>query len=410
MRVHGRGDPRLDGFLDLIAEASRPRALEETLTALARRIAELVGAPVCSIYLPEAPAGEAGLVLRANVGFPAGAVGQVRLRAGEGITGFAALCERPVSVAAAARDPRNKPVPGIGEERYPVFLAVPLLGDGAAAGALVVQRAAGAFTPAEVTLVAALAMPVVHAVTVARSRAAAASEDHPGPVRLVGEPAVPGLVVGSIGFARRSDFRARVETSEDATVTVRRALCETVAALEMAARPFPELRAQLADTRLGERALELAATGLGAARAFERVAREVARVAELAGDATLRRRAVDVEGLCDRAAARSLGQPAPSYAPGTVLCAHRLSSWDALELAQSGGVGAVLAGGVADSPGLAVARSRGLASSAGLGGVFHWARAGARILVDGEAGAAVIHPGPAEMAAYRAQRPAAERR
>src|SRR5262249_48651500 len=81
-----------------------------------------------------------------------GGGGGGRLARGEGITGFAVECLRRVSVAAGGRDPRNKPVPGIGEEQYPVFLAVPLLGDGRAEGALVVQRAERTFAPAEVTL------------------------------------------------------------------------------------------------------------------------------------------------------------------------------------------------------------------------------------------------------------------
>src|SRR5215831_7383839 len=202
MRVFERGNARLDGFLDLIADASKSRSLDETLAVLVRKIAEMVGVPVCSIYLRDDTTDE--LVMRANIGLgsgPSGAVG-TRLAPHEGITGFAVECLRPVSVAAASRDPRNKPVPGIGEERFPVFVAVPLLGDGRATGALVVQRAERAFSPAEVTLVAALAAPVVHAVSLARTRAHAAAEEHAGPVRLVGEAAANGLVIGHIGFLR----------------------------------------------------------------------------------------------------------------------------------------------------------------------------------------------------------------
>src|SRR5262245_9413235 len=101
MRVFERGNARLDGFLDLIAEASKPRSLDDTLAVIARKIAEMVGVPVCSIYLRDL--GAADLVLRANVGL-GGAVG-VRLGPHEGITGFAVECQRPVAVAAASRDP-----------------------------------------------------------------------------------------------------------------------------------------------------------------------------------------------------------------------------------------------------------------------------------------------------------------
>lgn len=408
VRVHQRGDARLDGFLDLITEAARARPLDETLAVLARQIAQLVAAPVCSIYLRDGEAGK--LILRANVGFPAGAVGRVRLAQGEGITGFAVECLRPVSVAAAGRDPRNKPVPGIGEEQYPVFLAVPLLGDGRAEGALVVQRAERTFAPAEVTLVAALAMPIVHAVSLAATRASAL-EEHTGPVRLVGEPGAAGLRIGTIAFARGGlpgsrgpDDKAGRQAASPAIAepgATRHAHAEAAAALAPLARRFPEVAAVLDDARVLERALELVAGGCGAARALDRVAREATRAAALSGDPLLKRRALDLEGLCDRAAARALGQTPPAWSSGTVLVTHRLSSWDALELAAAGGIGVALAAPAHDSPGLALAGPLGLAACAGLNALFRWARAGSRILVDGEAGAVVINPARSDVAGYR---------
>jgi phosphotransferase system enzyme I (PtsP) len=407
MRVFERGNARLDGFLDLIADASKSRSLDETLAVLVRKIAEMVGVSVCSVYLRDDATDE--LVMRANVGL-GGAVG-VRLAPREGITGFAVECLRPVAVAVATRDPRNKPVPGIGEERFPVFLAVPLLGDGRAAGALVVQRAERAFSPAEVTLVAALAAPVVHAVSLGRTRAHAAAEEHPGPVRLVGEPAAPGLVIGGVFFlpglanpaGKASVPQRREGRARDAHV-VREAFERTRASLAPLAAPYPSARMMLDDRRLLERALEWVETGVGVTRALDRVAREAARLAEWSGDALLRGRAVDVEGLCDRAAARLGGHASPVWAPGTVLVTHRLSTWDALELAAGGGIGVALAAPPADSPGLDIARARGLAATAGLAALFRWARSGARMFVDGDAGVVVVHPGRAEMADYRARR------
>jgi phosphotransferase system, enzyme I, PtsP len=406
MRVFERGNARLDGFLDLIADASKPRSLDETLSVLVRKIAEMVGVPVCSIYLRDDATDE--LVMRANVGL-GGAVG-VRLAPKEGITGFAVECLRPVSVAAAAVDPRNKPVPGIGEERYPVFVAVPLLGattsSGAATGALVVQRAEKAFSPAEVTLVAAMAAPVVHAVSLAKTRAHAAAEEHAGPIRLVGEAAADGLVIGHIGFLRALPQKRNDDSAADADA-VRIAFAQTMEWLAPMASPYPTAMTLLDDARLVERALELVDAGTSATRALDRVAREAARVAELSGDALLRRRAVDVEGLCDRAAARLAGLAPPVWAPGTVLVTHRLSTWDALELASARGIGVALAAPPADSPGLDIARARGLAATASLAALFRWSRAGARMFVDGNAGVVVVNPGRAEMAEYRARRAAA---
>jgi hypothetical protein len=65
-----------------------------------KKIAAIIGADVASLYLLE-PDGEE-LVLRGNVGFPQRARGTVRLPVGEGITGMAVECMRPISVVQAS--------------------------------------------------------------------------------------------------------------------------------------------------------------------------------------------------------------------------------------------------------------------------------------------------------------------
>src|SRR5688500_13023999 len=96
-RVHERGDRRLDGILRLIEEAGRPRPPGEVLATLCAAIADIARVDVVSVYV----ACEDGLVLSGNVGFPPGSVGNVRLKAGEGLTGFVSESLRPVSVAVA---------------------------------------------------------------------------------------------------------------------------------------------------------------------------------------------------------------------------------------------------------------------------------------------------------------------
>ena len=111
VRVHeGDSAGTIERVLSLIDEAARPRPLPEVLGVLCAEAAAIVGAEVASIYVRV----DDSLVLRANVGFPGAAIDQVELAMGEGITGFAAECMRPVTVAAAPEDTHYKPVPGIG--------------------------------------------------------------------------------------------------------------------------------------------------------------------------------------------------------------------------------------------------------------------------------------------------------
>src|SRR5437588_1900086 len=111
-KVHTRGEARLDAMLELAEEASRPAPLGEVLQSLCARIARVLSVEVCSIYLRELVdtpgnrriAGD--LVLRGNAGYSSEAVGRVRMRVGEGLTGFSVECLRPVSVARASTDAR----------------------------------------------------------------------------------------------------------------------------------------------------------------------------------------------------------------------------------------------------------------------------------------------------------------
>ena len=98
-RVHERGNKRLDGVLDFVAFAARPMPLLTLLDEAPRRIVGALEAEVCSLYLLEGDKSE--LVMRGNVGFSNAAIGQVRLRVGEGITGEAVEYMRPISTETA---------------------------------------------------------------------------------------------------------------------------------------------------------------------------------------------------------------------------------------------------------------------------------------------------------------------
>ncbi len=111
--------------------------LDTTLTLITRKTAEVMGVESCSIYLLDAA--REYLVLKATTGLAPAAVGQGKLRLGEGLTGWAAEHGRPVASADAQADPRFKYVPGTGEGRFRSLLAVPLAIAGKVLGAINVQ-------------------------------------------------------------------------------------------------------------------------------------------------------------------------------------------------------------------------------------------------------------------------------
>src|SRR5450755_1260138 len=124
--VHAAGHKRLDHVLDFVAFSAKPMPLVTLLDDAPRRIALILEASVCSLYLLEGEGHE--LVMRGNVGFAHRAIGQVRLAVGEGITGQAVEYMRPMSADFATEHASYKHFEGLGEENFPAFLAVPVRG------------------------------------------------------------------------------------------------------------------------------------------------------------------------------------------------------------------------------------------------------------------------------------------
>lgn len=94
-------------------------------------------AAVCSVYLYDEKTQQ--LVLTATQGLSPDSVGKVTLKLGEGLVGIALKELRPIREGTASRNPLFKFIPGINEEKYQAFLAVPILRGLTRIGVLVVQ-------------------------------------------------------------------------------------------------------------------------------------------------------------------------------------------------------------------------------------------------------------------------------
>ena len=128
----------------------------ETLTNIVRLIQGRFHTAVCSVYFYVSRTGE--LVLGATVGLKAEAIGQVRMRLDEGLTGLVGQKMAPVAVADAFEHPRFKYFPEAGEDPYRSFLGVPLVEGGTLQGVLVVQtREPRQFSPSEVRMLVTVA-------------------------------------------------------------------------------------------------------------------------------------------------------------------------------------------------------------------------------------------------------------
>ncbi len=422
-RIHARGEGRLDQVLEFVHFVAKPMPLSLLLDEGPRRIAEIVGANVASLYLLEGEGGE--LVLRGNVGFPQGARGVVRLAVGEGITGMAVECMRPISVIQAAEHERYRAFPELDEDRFPVFLAVPVLGAQRALGALVVQRAGDrAFDAGDIDLIVALTAPIAagirHAQLLDEKTERHQSRRTGGGTRKVtlpGVPVVPGRALGAIAALRRPSavpsnhkrgedprlLRAAFEVAGKALG----ALVVRAGQLDMSeeARFLSTYLLLVSDSRLRERAFELVSGGNSVAQALGLIAREAARAANgIVGDPFLQDRARDIEDFCDALLMLAAPDQRVELPSKAVLLGDQITVFDLLVSARAQPVGIALSERAAGPRTAVLLKLLGVPSIVDIGGAFRWAAPGDVALLDADHGFLVINPSRAEVASVRAAR------
>ena len=385
VQVHHRGDRGVDGILRLIELAGHDGPIDAMLTAMCDELAAITEVDIASVYVRE----DDRLVMRGNHGFAASAIGTT-LHVGEGITGLVAECMRPVSAEHAAAEAAYKPVPGLGEERFPVFVGVPLICAGAVIGVLVMQRRKRPFAADEVTLATALGAPITLAIERRLNTAVRSA-------RLSGLAHVPGAVLGRAGVVPTTTAlgappveleRAFSRLRDDLGRAMRKLADSTVPAVGAALDRFALL---LCDARLRERLAAATEQPDG----LRTVAKEYARAPYRLG--TVHESAdhvADVEELCVL-----LGDPR-SLRPGSIWIADRINAFIAIA-AVARGASALVASDLVAPAAIAVARAAHLPVVSDVPGLFGWARPGDLLAVDGDTGAVLVHPAPTDIERLR---------
>lgn len=115
-------------LVEMLGEAAlrlnRHRDLEQLLHDVVDLCLDAVAADACFVYIYE----QDDLVLRASSNAHPDEVGRLRMRIGEGITGWVAQQRRPVALSAQAmKDARFKFYSALPEDCFEAFLSVPIL-------------------------------------------------------------------------------------------------------------------------------------------------------------------------------------------------------------------------------------------------------------------------------------------
>jgi phosphotransferase system enzyme I (PtsP) len=160
--------------------------LDAMLQRIVDTAADHMEADVCSVYLFDEARQE--LVLRATRGLLPASVGNVRLRPGEGLTGLAFSERRPICEADAPSNPAYRFFPGIGEEVYHSFVAVPILRGRRPVGAMTLQsKQPGHFSSEDVQVFRAITMQLATTIEMARLLLTMESPSLP-PTPIAGQP------------------------------------------------------------------------------------------------------------------------------------------------------------------------------------------------------------------------------
>jgi PAS domain S-box-containing protein len=129
-------DPTLS-FLDELAAQAQLSPLDEILAKLVTFATSLIESDSCFVYVREGD----DLVLRASKNPHREFLNRLKLKVGEGITGWVAEHRQTVAVGVNAwKDPRFKVFSDLPEDRFESFLSVPILTRGRAVGVINLQN------------------------------------------------------------------------------------------------------------------------------------------------------------------------------------------------------------------------------------------------------------------------------
>jgi phosphotransferase system, enzyme I, PtsP len=146
----------LDTLRRIVQDINATRDLDEALHLIVAEVKAAIHTDVCSVYMADHTRGEH--VLMATDGLRPGAIGKVRLKFGQGLTGLAASRAEPVNVENAPAHPAFRYIAATGEAPFHGFLGVPIIRRRKVLGVLVVQqREQRKYTPDEESFVVTLA-------------------------------------------------------------------------------------------------------------------------------------------------------------------------------------------------------------------------------------------------------------
>jgi len=402
-------------------------SIETLLNRAVEMVARRTQSTVCSIYLYNPQTQE--LTLRATQGLNPESVGRVHLKLGQGLAGLALQEMRPICEADASRNPNYKFFPGIFEERYNAFLAVPIARGVSKMGVLVLQRdAAQCYEPSDISALETAASQLANLIENAQfllgmhDQAPAAVKRLPEELKFVrGKVAAEGFAYGPALVLDKHKSLALVPHQEfDRVYTLKdfhNAVSYTEHQLEKlqehvehklsdaASLIFAAHLMILKDQDFTGKITQRIEGGVNAPVAIADVATDYMQSFLANSNPYMREKANDIEDLALRLVSNLLSRgEEPNVYRGHVIITRGLFPSDLLKLSSEGAAGIVLVGGGVTSHIAILARS--LAMPMVIMDAFELLNVpdGTPVLVDAEMGNIFVDPDEQVLERFQAQR------
>jgi phosphotransferase system enzyme I (PtsP) len=391
-------------------------------------VARHLKADVCSIYLFEEKSQK--LRLSATVGLKFDREKPVELGLSEGLVGRCLETRRPVVEKIGSRNPHFKAVPGIEEEKYDAYLAVPMLMGDTRIGVLMLQRGKNRhFLEKDVMAVRAVSSQLAYLIENARlhqslqgqigpdapaglspgAAQASAAEARGGELRIIsGRVACEGVAYGE---SRRwitrqvseilADFGSQTRTIEDYEKAVE-ASQKQIEALERSVEKevmdqglaiFSGHLMILRDRLFHDRVRGSVKAGAHPARAVVETAEQFAKLFTQAGSQLVREKVHDLEDITRRVLHNLLGaKRVEGPLKGHIVIAETIFPSELLRIASEKAAGVLLVSGGVTSHVAILARSVRLPLMIVDDDRLLSVADGTPVLLDGEQHRVVFHP------------------
>ncbi len=400
---------------------------KDILQSVVSTVAWHMRAAVCSIYIYDEENEE--LTLRATQGLSPDAIGKVKMKLGEGITGRALRELRPICVGQASKSSWNYYFPGINEEKYEALLVVPILRRLRRIGALVVQDGVANYfssndTKALRAIAAQLASVIENVRLLSDVREEAERLEEPPVVRSIpkegilrGRSASSGTAQGKALTLDSSqsescilpgvdghnysleDFQEAIDKTALQINKLQKEISEELA--DVAVLIFSAHLLILEDEQFSGRIRDLIKEGIPALKAIATVVNEYVEVFSNSKMPLIREKVLDVKDLGNRLVRNLLDEETDNgdY-HGQIIIAHELLPSDILKLSAENVEGFIVSSGVTSHNAI-ICRSLGIPMVAVSRDLADGIVDGEELLMDAEQGIIYLQPGEEVYAKYK---------